>query len=250
MEQEQAVLEGEQGEVVESQNTEVATEATSEPVESATTENTESDGVQKRINKLTAEKYGEKRRADALQDEIDSLKSNPSKQETEQPQGKPTLEQYDFDEGQHQAALIAYEVKQGIAENNKAAQKAQSQADQNKIDTAYDANEVKYATENPEYVNDVQNLPRFSNDTLSMIKGQENAPQLVHYLAKNPDQAHNIASLNLSNAGVQIGIVLAKLSAQTKQNVQSSTASDPIEPINSGGSIATDDKGPTGATYE
>jgi len=247
--EQQAVLEGEQGEVVESQNTEVTTEATSEPVESATTENTESDGVQKRINKLTAEKYGEKRRADALQDELNGLKSSPSKQETDQPQGKPTLEQHDFDEGQYQSALIAYEVKQGIAANNVAAQKAQSQADQNKIDSTYDDNEVKYATENPEYVNDVQNLPRFNNDTLSMIKAQDNAPNLVHYLGKNLDLAQTIASLDPISAAVQVGIISAKLSANIKPAVTTSTAADPIEPINSGGSISTENN-EHGVIYE
>jgi len=249
MGQEQAVLEGEQSEVVEPQNNEVATEATSEPVESATTENTGTDGVQKRINKITAEKYGEKRRADALQDELNVLKQGSPKTETEQPQGRPTLEQFDFDESQHQAALISYEVDQRMSVAADNVKKEQVAFKQQKIDADYDANEVKYATDNPEYVNDVQNLPRFNNDTLSMIKAQENAPNLVHYLGKNLDIAQTIASLDPMSAAVQIGVISAKLSATNKPAVTASTAADPIEPISTGGSLNTGNE-ENGVTYE
>jgi len=248
MEEQQAVLEGEQGEVVEPQNNEATTEATSEPVESAPTEDAGKDGVQKRIDKITAEKYGYKRQVDDLKDELNQLKTSPST-EVVQPQGKPTLEQFDFDEGQYQSALISYEVDQRLTASREAAKKEQATLKRQEIDSAYDANEGKYATENPEYVNDVQNLPRFNNDTLSMIKAQENAPNLVHYLGKNLDLANTIASLDPINAAVQVGIISAKLSAPIKPAVTPSTAADPIDPISSGGSVSTENN-EHGVVYE
>jgi hypothetical protein len=253
-EEQQAVLDENQENVTtEAQDTENQEAAAQETqVDSATTEDAKPvNNAEKRIHKLTAEKYGEKRAREAAEEENRKLKEQLSGSNTqEQPQGKPTLEQFDFDDGQYQSALIAYEVDQRLKVSKEAAQKEQASLKQQEIDASYDANEVKYATENPDYINDVQNLPRFNNDTLSMIKAQENAPQLVHYLGKNLDTAQQIASLDPTSAGVQIGIVLAKLSATNKQTVQTSTAPDPVEPINAGGTLSSDERGPSGATYE
>jgi len=251
-EEQQAVLdENQEAQAVEAQGTENQDAANQETqVDSATTEDAEVDGVQKRINKLTAEKYGEKRGREAAEEENRKLKEQLSGSKPQEPAGKPTLEQYDFDENQYQSALIAYEVDQRLSASQEAKQKEQARAKQQEIDASYDNAEVKYATENPEYVNDVQNLPRFANDTLSMIKAQENAPQLVHYLGKNLDMAQQIASLDPMNAAVQVGVISAKLSATNKQTVQTSTAPAPIEPITTGNSLAEEQRGPAGATYE
>jgi len=256
MEEQQAVLDESQENVTtETQGTENQETATQETqVDSATTEeNAESDGVQKRINKLTAEKYGEKRRADALAEENERLKSqSPQQEKATQSEGRPTLEQFDFDDSQYQSALIAYEVRKAREEDAAAAQKEKAALNQQKVDADYDASLVKYMTDQPEFVNDIQNLPLFNNDTLSMIKSQKNAPQLVHYLSKNLDDAYAIASLDPQNAGVQIGIVLSKLSATTKQAVQTSTAPDPITPVTTGGSVGEGNDSPfiAGAKFE
>lgn len=251
MEQEQAVLDEGQVEVVETQGTEIpATETDTSIVESAPTENTESDGVQKRINKLTAEKYGEKRRADALQSEIEQLKQSSPVVEKNVPQGKPKLEDFDFNESEYQAALISFEVDQRINAKAEQTQREQTQASKAKIQQAYNASEVQYATANPDYLNDVQTLPQFNADTLNMIQGQPDAPKLVHYLAKNPELAHSIASLDPYNAAVQVGIAITKLSATETPAVQTSTAPAPIDPINTGSSLPSEQKGPAGATYE
>jgi len=254
-EEQQAVLDENQEDVTTetqgAENQEAATQKAQ--VDSATTEDAtpEKDNVQKRIDKLTAEKYAEKRQREALEERLASLEAS-KPQAAVVTEGKPTLEQFDFDDSQYQAALISYEVKQQVEAERVAAQKAQSQAKQREIDASFDNAEVKYATDNPEYINDVQNLPRFNDQTLSVIKGQENAPNLVHYLSKNPETAHTIASLDPISAAVQIGTISANLAATTKPAVQTSTAPDPIIPVTTGGSIGEGSESPfiAGAKFE
>ena len=72
----------------------------------------ENDGFQKRINKVTAEKYAEKRKAEALQRQIDDMKAAAP----QQPEVKaPTLEDHNYDEAAFNAASITHQVKQGVA---------------------------------------------------------------------------------------------------------------------------------------
>jgi len=240
----QAVLDENQGdEVVENQGIEAQqTEANDSQVDSATTE-TETDApktnnVEKRINRLTAEKFAEKRRAEALEEENRRLKENQSADPVQTPQGEPTLEQFDFDESAYNAALIKYEVAQQVQESRSEAQKAQAEQTAKERDAKFDNAEVKYATDNPSYIDDIQSLPRFQPDTLNMLRGQENGPELVHYLGKNPEIADQIASLDPMNAAMQIGVISANLSATAKTEIQTSAAPEPISTISSGGTVS------------
>ena len=240
----QAVLDENQGdEVVENQGIEAQqTEANDSQVDSATTgmetEAPETNNVEKRIHKLTAEKYAEKRRAEALEEENRRLKENQSADPVQVPQGKPTLEQFDYDEGKYTEALIEYQVNQKVEQTQSAAQKAQAEQTAKDRDAKFDNAEVKYATDNPSYIDDIQSLPRFQPDTLNMLRGQENGPELVHYLGKNPEIADQIASLDPMNAAMQIGVISANLSATAKTEIQTSAAPEPISTISSGGTVS------------
>ena len=56
------------------------------------------DGFQKRINKVTADKYAEKNRADALEAELKKLREERGTGILDTKTGTPTLEQFDYDE--------------------------------------------------------------------------------------------------------------------------------------------------------
>lgn len=256
-EEQQAVLEEDQGFTIEGGEVETPeTEGLEASVESATTEDEQEepshesgeDGVQKRINKLTAEKYAEKRKREALEARLKELESK-STAPAVATSGKPTLEQFDFDRDAYDEAMIDWKLEQKIAATQTATQKQQAEAKAKQLDDAFDNAEAKYVEKNPEYVELVQNLPRFPNETLTTIKGQENGPQLVHYLGKNLELADKIASLNPYDAAVQIGIISANLAAKTKPVKPTSTAPEPINPIKSGGQ-AIKETGPKGVVFE
>jgi len=240
-------LDSQQAETLET--TDESSQAESATAEDTTTEQSaEPSNVEKRINKLTAEKYAERRKREELEAKLKEVGKAP---EPEQPTGKPTLEQFDFDQDAYNEAMIDYRVQQQLDKRETAAQKAQREQAERQREAAYDKQEIDYVTENPSYVEDIQALPMFPVDTLNVIKGQENAPSLVHYLAKNPDVAEQIAQLDTMNAAVQIGMIAAKNSAQVK-TVKTSAAPDPIEPIKPGGSTMSDNDSPyiKGASFE
>jgi len=248
-EEQQAVLDESQGGVIESQANENEGAPLETPAESAPAEDTtEADGVQKRINKLTAEKYAKDRKILELEGKLNAAPIAPESQDT---QGEPTLEQFDYDEDKYRSALIKHQVKQEVSAAKTEAQKEQTQQSANQREKAFTDREVKYATDNPEYFTDIQAMPQFETDTLNVIIGQENAPELFHHLAKNPELAVNIATLDPYNAAVQVGVISAKLSAIPKTVVQTSTAPEPIEPISSGGALSSElSSHAKGATFE
>lgn len=113
----------------ETAETEGQAETATAQVEESGFVETESDKVQKRINKITAEKYAEKREKEALRLENERLKSQiqPEKQTTNA--AEPKLEDFDFDEAAHTSALIDYRV------NLKAEQIQQQQQQEVKAQT-------------------------------------------------------------------------------------------------------------------
>lgn len=247
-------LDSQQAETLET--TEENSQAESATAEDTTTEQSaEPSNVEKRINKLTAEKYGKDRKIEEKDRKIRELEARlgtgEETQQSKQPTGKPTLEQFDYDQDAYNEAMIDYHVQQQLDKRETAAQKAQREQADRQREAAYDKQEIEYVTENPSYVDDIQALPMFPVDTLNVIKGQENAPSLVHYLAKNPSVAEQIAQLDTMSAAVQIGMIAAKNSAQVK-TVKTSAAPDPIDPIKPGGSSMSDNVSPhvKGATFE
>jgi hypothetical protein len=253
-EEQQAVLdEGQANDVIENQGIDdqqteaLDTQAESAPAEDAKPELT---NAEKRINKITAEKYAEKRQRLALEDKLKELENKQANPVT--PQDKPTLEQFDFDENQYQEALIDYKVSQKMVEASKAAQRNQSEVIARQRSEAFDSAEAKYAETNPDYIDSVQQLPQFKLETLDTIRSQDNGPQLVHHLSKNLELADKIASLDPYSAAVQVGIISERLSATGKTEIKTSTAPEPIDPINTGGAAISDNMSAhaKGATFE
>ena len=103
-----------------------ASQATEEtPAESspAVEANEEQDNVQKRINKLTAQKYEEKRGRQTAEARVAELEgAKPAL-----PSEAPKLEDFDFDETRHNEAVITYQVQKQL--NAQSAQQTQQAAD-------------------------------------------------------------------------------------------------------------------------
>jgi hypothetical protein len=90
------------------------------------TEDPKKSGFQKRINKITADKHAERKRANDLQLELDAIKAR----QTQEPQHAPTLEQFDYDEDKFIQAKIDYAVTQktrelGVQQENSRRQQEQ-----------------------------------------------------------------------------------------------------------------------------
>lgn len=212
-------------------------EAEPAPAQENVEEPNEPDAFQKRINKITADKHAEKRRADAIQSELDALKSaqNPVK-----PLGEaPTLEDSGFDEDKHNAALIDYGMEKGKQANARQHADSQVQQAQDAISQKFNDKVAEYSANAPDYAETIGNLPQFPAETLQTIMQLDNGPQMAHYLGKHLDVAEQIATLPPMQAAMKLGEIRMNL-ANPKPTTKPSAAPTPVVTLTSGSSQAKD----------
>lgn len=194
------------------------------------------DPVQARINKITAEKYGQKRRADAAEAELAKLKGVSAPVAASEP---PELKDFDFDETKHNAAMIEYQVGRQIsvkAEEGK--QLAIESAAKVSADT-FAVKEAEFAAKTPDYSEAVSNLPKFPSETLEAIYSLDNGPQMAHYLGSHLDVAERIASATPVQAAMEIGRIAAGM-AVPASTITASGAPAPVETLSGAAGVSKD----------
>jgi hypothetical protein len=226
---------------------EILTETLEGSAPSTVDEVPEVDNTQKRINKITAEKYAEKRKAEDLQRRYDELVASQKPAETK----APTLEDYDYDESAFNAASISFQVKQGMALESQRLQQEgittrQEAANQQRADT-FNAQVAEVTLKHPDYQDRIKTLPEFKQDTLDAIMSSEKGAEIALALSDQLDLAEEIANASPMVAAMKLGELSARLGV--KPPIRTSAAPSPIEPLSSGGSL-NKDRGPAGARFE
>lgn len=204
-----------------------------------------SNGIQERINKITADKYAERqkaeeerKRAEALQTQLDELKAASNK--------PPVMDEYD-DPDKFQADLINYQVSQQLSQAQKEQQaraEAEEQAARNSRIQAEYAERVK-ALNKPDYSEKANAIPQLPVEIVSEIMQREDAAELVYHLGSHLDVADKLATMSPLAAMAEVG----RLSANLSQTPSISAAPNPIKPL-SGAGGAQKERGPSGARYE
>ena len=195
----------------------------------------EPDNVQLRINKITAEKYAEKRRAEELEKRLAELESA----KPALPNEAPKLEDFDYDDAKHTEAVIQYQVqKQLEAQANSQKQQAQQTAQQAKA-ADFAAKEAEFGAKTPDYAEAVGNIPQLHPDTLDAIYSLDNGPQMAHYLGKHLDVADEIANAPPHIAAVKLGQIAASLQVNA-QKVTTTSAPEPVATLSGAGGVTKD----------
>ena len=207
-----------------------------------------SEKTQKRINKITAEKYAEKRRADEAEKALTELKTQTPIQPKQTGQ-EPKLEDYDYDEAAHTSALIDYRVNLKADQIQQQRQQEQRQTQEKQTADNFNLKVAAFAEKATDYEQVVANIPQLPPETLDAVMQSDKGPELAYYLGKHLDVADDIATASPMVAAMKLGHLSAQLAATTK-TVNTSAAPEPIEPIESGGSLPSTEGGPSGATYE
>lgn len=216
---------------------------TVDPVESATTEETKpevkEDGFQRRINKVTADKYFEKRRADELQQKLDEMQSKPEKMAT----GAPKLEDFDHDEEAFNAANIKYQVNEAVTASSIEQQKALDKTSADKAQREFNERIVSLGKD--DFADVAGAVPQLPVGVADALVNSEKGAELIYHLGTHLDQADKLANMSPQAAMMELGRISANMSATT---VKASAAPEPIAPLNSGGSLKQE-RGPSGATF-
>ena len=216
--------------VVEEVKTESApVEADETPAEPGPEEMTER--AQNRFNKITAEKYAEKQRADELQRKLDERQAQP-----ETASGAPKLEDFDYDEALYNAASIKHQVAEAVKAERTALQTEASQATAAEAQRAF--NDRITAMNKPDFAEVAGAVPNLPNGVADALVQSENGAELIYHLGTHLDQADKLANMSPSQAIMELGKISANLTA--KPNIKLSAAPEPIAPISSGGALNKD----------
>ena len=224
-------------EELKSQTPESAPEEVVEDQPKETATKVDDDGVQKRINKITADKYEQQRRADELQKQLDELRASPKAQEAKKP---PTLEDHDYDEDAFNEARIKYLVEQGVSDrlnsHTNEQQQAQQQEKAKQVEVAFNERITKLGKD--DFADKANAIPLLPDGVADALMQSEDGAELIYHLGSHLDKADAIANMSPAAAMIELGKLSASLSA--KQEVKQSAAPDPIEPVKTGGAISSD----------
>ena len=197
-------------------------------------------GVQKRIDRLTQEKY-------RLRAELDFLRSQQPQQaqpaqQAQQTSQAPKLEQYNSIE-EYLDALADHKASQKFDHLAKEREAKESQTRQQqevaKLHESYtkQTEQARQAYEDFDDVVQDPDLP-ISQAMAEAIMRSSNGADVAYYLGKNPDQAARIASLDPFSAAVEIGRIAATV--VRPQPRKASSAPPPIQPVGTRATPVTD----------
>lgn len=229
---------------------------TVEPISDSSTDSGENheqktNGVQERINKITADKYNEQRRADDLQKQLDELKTQQPKAQVKSDLVAPQLPEDIYDEEAmrkyyadnsvyqqevaSQAATSVYERQQQESQT-----RTQQEAKQAKVNSYFN-NAMKDGVD-PDKLRVAEqtvNQANISDDLANYIMADANGGKIVEFLHDNPAMLHEIASMDPISAGMKINAEIKP--AVLSKTPKVSNAPTPPTDIRGGGVHEKDD---------
>ena len=202
------------------------------------------DPVQKRIDKLTREKYQARAEAEATRRELERLHAQmqQSPRQTSKDGGEPRLDQFDnFDA--YIAAKASYIADQRLAEKlSEREQREQERRQQEqgaKTAETWSKRLADVRKEVPDYDDVIESADVvITREMGQAIMDSDIGPKVALYLARNPEEAERLAGLPETSVARAIGRIEAKIEAEALVKTQSA-APKPPTPV-SGRGIAND----------
>lgn len=227
------------GEQVE-QTEEVALSETSADAETETAENTEpvkGNKLQERLDKLTAEKYAEKRRADELAAKLAQLEAQKpvSLPDDLTPPAMPediwdeeAMRQYHRQMMEYSRKVAAHEAKQVLSTTQQQAQVQAQQLEQQKVvqQFAKRAIDAGFTIDQVEQAGSALVNAGLSPELQMLLLEDEAGAQMTIHLAKNPELAFELISMPVHKAAIKLATQIKVEAAGQKPKV--TRAPDPI----------------------
>ena len=198
--------------------------------------------AQKRIDRLTWEANEAKRKAEELEAKL-------RERQERQPDplaARPKMEDFQDYEAYLEALADwkAEEKAQRLRDELKAeSEKTRAKTEADRRMEAFRAAESKVRATVQDYdeaIQDAQDTP-MTQVMFDVILESEVGPNILYYLAKNPDEAERIAHLSPARQAAEIGKLEDKLAQQLKdpQKPKASNAPPPVNPVRARGSAST-----------
>ena len=182
------------------------------------------NGVKKRIDKITRQKYEAVAEANRLKAELEQMRAQLAPKQKE-----PQMSDFDtFDD--YTEALAEYKFNQKAqAQQQQASQQQQAQ----KVAQDWQSKVEKVRAVAPDFDEAFANVAEitFAQSTLDAVAGHEKGAEIAYLLGKNVGEAYRIAALPPYQQLMAIGELAARTNVPKPKTV--STAPAPVKPVGS-----------------
>jgi hypothetical protein len=196
------------------------------------------DGFQKRINKVTADKYAEKKRADDLQKRLDEMASANAKPALKEP--KLEDPEIGYDTEKLEAAQLKYQIQQGVdselAERKQTDESNKQQVEAKQVADTF--NEQVKTLGKEDFDSKADSIPELPPGVAFAMMQMADGADLIYHLGSHLDKAESISNMSPALAMMEIGKLSAQLSV--KPDITPSAAPDPITPLSSGSALQSE----------
>lgn len=209
-------------------------------------------GVQKRINELTAKRYEEQRRADALEAKIAEMEQAQAQPVQQAPSVQaPVMPEDVYDNeamAKYHQDMLAYSsnvatqaAQQTFEQQQKAVVQQQQQATAQQTVSTYANNAARDGVDMDKMraAEQMLNTAGISDNLGNFIMNDPNGGKIVEYLGDNPAEAYELLSLDPVTAGIKIANEIKPRALSTTPKV--SNAPEPTPTIQGGGMVEKDD---------
>lgn len=194
--------------------------------------------LQERLDKLTAEKYEAKRRADELEAKLKALEANSTQTQLPDDLVAPELpedtwdneamKKYHQDMIQYQRKLAEHAAKSTLSNTEKERRQAAMQQEQVKVVQGF----AQRAMQNGISIEQLEAAGTglvnagLSQELQMLIMEDEAGPQITMHLAKNPDLAYELLTMPTAKAAVKLATQVKQAAIANKPKL--SKAPDPL----------------------
>lgn len=180
-------------------------------------------GVQKKLDKLTREKYEAQAREQQALAELERMRreiQQPARPQQAQPaDGRPTLESCNNDPEAYLEALAEWKASQVIERTVKQRQEQERQQKEVQQRTAHGEREKAFAEAHPDYYDAAYTAPiNYSPAMLDYVTSSEKGPEVAYYLAQHLDEARAIEQLPEHRKGIALFKVEQALNHEAPSN--------------------------------
>lgn len=209
-------------------------------------------GVEKRISELTGNWREAERRAQKLEQMLESMiskETKPPAQPTVTESQEPSLDQFKTYE-EYVAAVADHRAEQKVQallkQQEEQRQKQDAERQRAEQRSTFQAKAEEFATTTPDFDEVAFNPSLPVTDVMAdALNLSDKGPEILYHLGKHPEEAARISRLSPVQAALEIGRLEAKLSLPQPRTV--TKAPPPIAPLSGGqGSLVVDPDKMTG----
>ena len=131
--------------------------------------------------------------------------------------GRPTLEQHNFDQDAYLEALADWKVEQHLKAREESTKQAASAKTQQETTVAYNTAAAEFADEHPDFPEVVGSIKYPLSDALqAAIMAHPKGPEIAYHLGTNDDDAFALASIQPALAAAAVERLASRLTAAPK----------------------------------